>query len=155
MFGRTFSPELDVLYIPISSWDSFCSEPDDRLFEPDLLQQQVSVGCPLRHIAVPEALFRNGLDIPAVVAGLADMVERWYFGVDVLFVVVGEQPEEGNGRWELESMEGERFVCEVGRETFKTDGELGCDEEMYGFVEKALKGLGKELRVRLVTAARR
>lgn len=67
----------DVLYIPEDKWDGFVSDPFDRRFEPDLLDQILShhgarVGC----IAMPEALLRSEV-VPVLAEMLVSVIFFW------------------------------------------------------------------------------
>jgi hypothetical protein len=70
VFVCPFNPIRDVLYIALDKWDEFLREPDDRGFQPDLVERLMTVkSADVPCIAVPEALFRN-----EVAAGLAEIL---------------------------------------------------------------------------------
>lgn len=70
VFVCPFNPIRDVLYIALDKWDEFLREPDDRCFQPDLLEQFINVKpADVTRIAVPEALFRS-----EVAAALAEIL---------------------------------------------------------------------------------
>ncbi|KAI1446325.1 hypothetical protein F5Y02DRAFT_383784 [Annulohypoxylon stygium] len=101
LFQRPFDPARDALYVPFEKWDEFRCEPDDRLWEPDLYGQLVSIETEPTRIAIPEALFRKE-------DALISEMFRYFYHVEVLLVVVGEQPTQlpadETHRWEFESI---------------------------------------------------
>jgi hypothetical protein len=104
---RPIDPIRDTLYITSNRVDDFYCEPYDRLFEPDLLGKIITSGPDLARITMSEALFRNEATT------LHEMFD-WFFGVSVLFIIVGAQPDLEDGikvqrRWELESIQGRTF----------------------------------------------
>lgn len=65
VFVCPFNPIRDVLYIALDKWDDFLREPDDRCFQPDLLEQLISVKpADITRIAVSEALLRSEIAAP-------------------------------------------------------------------------------------------
>lgn len=84
MFVHRFDPVRDGLYVALDKWYKFCCEAYDRLFQPDLLDKNVSSDSDIRHIAAPETLVWSGInEIP-------EMFD-WLTGVTVLFIIVEPQ----------------------------------------------------------------
>lgn len=79
VFVRPFDPMRDALYIALDKWDEFLCEPDDRLYQPDLLEQLVDIKSDLTRIAVPEALLRIEIDT------LSEMFQ-YFFHLEILLM---------------------------------------------------------------------
>ena len=150
VFVRSFDPMRDALHVSLDKWDDFLSEPDDRLFEPDLSGQLVDIKSDIRRIAVPEALLRNEL---TSVAWLADIFQ-YFFNVNVLFVVVDPQPDlqstdddpRVQQRWEFEKTQGAAFIWDDERGGFDSEGseDVG-DDALHRLIEQTNEELGEEL----------
>lgn len=147
VFVRPFDPMRDVLYIALDKWVDFLCEPEDRLFQQDLIEQLVDVKSEVTRIAVPEALLRHE------VATLPEML-TYFFDLKVLFIIVDAQPDlqsaDNDMReqrwWELGSVGGAAFFWNDDRGSFDfRDGEYIGDEALYRLIEEANKGLGEEL----------
>ena len=165
VFVRRFDPMRDALYITPEKWNEFLCEPDDRQFEPDLIEQLVDISPDLTRIAVPEALFRSE------VASLPEMF-RFFFNLKVLLIVVDAPPDlhavdndmKVQQRWEFESRRGQVFFLNDDRSGFDFgDGEYSGDEALYKLIEEAKQGLSeglvenhmRGLEIRLVSAVRK
>ncbi|KAE8453285.1 hypothetical protein EG329_011352 [Mollisiaceae sp. DMI_Dod_QoI] len=164
-FVRPFDLMRDTLYIALDKWDDFLCEPNDRLFQPDLLQRNVDIKPNLTRIAVPEALLRiQDAALPEIF---------WYFfHLKELFIVVDPQPDLESAdndmkvqrRWEIESTPGGAFFWndDRGGFDFRDSGYIG-DKNLYTLIEEANKELAKGisrhhirgLEVRPVFAVRR
>ena len=71
VFVSRFDPIYDTLYIAVDKWDEFLCEPDDRCFQPDMVEQFIHVHpANVTRIAVPEALFRGESEVAAALAEL-------------------------------------------------------------------------------------
>lgn len=79
-FMRSFDPDRDALYVAAEQLHDFSVEPYDRLFEPDLVNKNVSCTPVIRHIAVPESLIKG--DQPTLDGEELD----WYI-VSTLFII--------------------------------------------------------------------
>jgi hypothetical protein len=145
-FARPFNPELDALYITPKMWEEFCTEPFDRLSEPDLRNRSVDLHSDLTKIAVSDTFFLKNADV----GGLPEM-EMWFECLRVLFIVVGTQPNDllGPWRWEMEGTEGAAFFWNKDSETF--DLQEGSEnigvESLY---ERIREAAHKELREELI-----
>ena len=63
-FVRPFDLVHDALYIAPDKWDEFLCEPDNRCFQPDMMEKYIQVyAADITRIAIPEALFRGGGDL--------------------------------------------------------------------------------------------
>ncbi|KAI1455277.1 hypothetical protein F4805DRAFT_459840 [Annulohypoxylon moriforme] len=106
LFQRPFDTARDALFVPLEKWDEFRCEPDDRLWEPDLYGQLVSIETDPTRIAIPEALFGKEDTL------ISEMF-RYFYHMEVLLVIVGEQPTplpvDETQRWEFESVPGGAF----------------------------------------------
>lgn len=147
IFVHPFDPMHDALYIALDKWDDFLCEPNDRLSEPDLIQQLVDIKSDLTHIAVPEALLRSE------VASLPEMFQ-YYFQLKVLFIVADAQPDLQSAdnevkvqqRWEFESTQGGSFFWDYDRGGFDSgNSEYIGDENLCRLIEEATKELGEGL----------
>lgn len=142
-----FDPMRDALYIADGQWNDFICEPLDRLFEPDLINQNVSM-CPhVTRIAVPEALVRSE---PAAFPDLF----MSFISVRVLFIVVdlpSTLPSTKNDkniqhRWEMDNAQGGAFIWNHHRESFHFGGGMFLgDDALYKSIEEANKSLGESL----------
>ncbi|KAH6627458.1 hypothetical protein F5144DRAFT_575902 [Chaetomium tenue] len=145
LFVRPFNPELDALYVTRDKWEEFCREPTDRMFEPDLLDQNVDLDSELVKIAISEAFFFESEAISWI-----PELEMWYDGFRVLLVVIGPQPDFGSipgpWRWELEGTEGPSFFWNKDNEAFDFHGgnEDVSDKALYEKIGETAKSRLRE-----------
>ncbi|KAI0138177.1 hypothetical protein F4776DRAFT_81611 [Hypoxylon sp. NC0597] len=104
VFVRAFDPRHDILYIPNDAWRDFCIEASDRLAEPDMRDMSATLESQIKRIAVSEELFCRG-DITWLTEAMS-----WHDHLQDVSVVVGRQPDQGQGRWEFWSMQGMEYV---------------------------------------------
>lgn len=166
ILARSFDPERDTLYVALDKIDDWCSEPDDRMFEPDVLGKNYNWGLYPTRIALPEALLR-GKEDPA----LGELFE-WFTYPTVVYVIVNAQLgfEDNDAkvqrRWELEgsTQQGKAFFYNPKNRGFELgDGEYICDESLYRRIEEACKDLSdvvasnfvESFEIQPVLAARR
>ncbi|KAI2467398.1 hypothetical protein F4781DRAFT_310927 [Annulohypoxylon bovei var. microspora] len=163
-FQRPFDPSRDALFVPLEKWDEFRCEPDDRLWEPDLYGRLVDIKTEPTRIAIPNALFRKE-------GALISEMFRYFYHIEVLLVVVNEQPAPlpaGNvakaQRWEFESVpEGSFFWNSENGWIANEDDENTGDESPYRLTDAITHELGDALlqnditsfEVRHVIAVRR
>ncbi|KAK6821071.1 hypothetical protein PG987_015471 [Apiospora arundinis] len=144
IFSRGFSTEADALYVPDGKWEDFCLEAMDRLSEPDLMGKSVDLHSALRSVAVSETLFQR-----ADVISYLPEAQRWYEGLQVLYVVIGPQPdgEPGPWRWSLDGLDGGAILWDREQEQFELQGvSEGSDKNLYDWVQTAAeKGLREPL----------
>jgi hypothetical protein len=147
LFYRTFNPQIDALYIPLERWISFCEEPTDRFFQPDLHEQTVDVHSDIVSIAVPDSFLSNWM----AVSWLAE-IEHWFANLRVMYVIIGEQPdvgEVGSWRWEVQGAENlPYFSWENGSDdlAFCRGGQAAYDEGLFaGLFEETRNALVGEL----------
>ncbi|KAH8888140.1 hypothetical protein GQ53DRAFT_749378 [Thozetella sp. PMI_491] len=148
VFMRPFDPVQDVLYVAHSKWADFCSEPYDRLFEPDLFERTVNTSSvDFTQIAIPEALLQSEND------ALSDMLE-WFFNIRILYIIIGTEPgpivgpdgREAYPRWELAKTRGRSFYWQAQRFCFALgDGEPIAEDSSYKRIEEASRGLAERL----------
>ncbi|KAI1204950.1 uncharacterized protein F4807DRAFT_445119 [Annulohypoxylon truncatum] len=143
LFWRPFEPSRDVLFVPFDKWDEFRCEPDDRLWEPDLYGQLVSIETEPTRIAIPEALFRKE---DALISGMF----RYFYHMEVLLVVVNEEPTPipaGTAeRWEFESVPKGSFFWDSENGWTESGGEDHVGEENpYKLTEALIDELDDEL----------
>ncbi|MCJ1365048.1 hypothetical protein MMC16_004167 [Acarospora aff. strigata] len=150
VFVRPFDPMRDALYIALDQWDDFLYEPENRQFQPDLIEHLVDTKPDLTRIAVPEVLLRSEF------ATLSEMF-RYFFHLKVLFIIVDAQPDLQSAdndikvqrRWEIESTQGEVFFWNYDRGVFDfRDSKYIGNEALYRLIEEieeANKGLGEGL----------
>ena len=172
VFMSHFDPVHDVLYIAVDKWNEFLCEPDDRCFQPDMVDQFIHVHpANITRIAMPEALFRGEGEVAAALAELIVIIisfsffDLWfsdlqqsqdrYFGqLRVLFIMVDTpldlQPVK-NGmkmqpRWELKNVKGGAFFWnhDHGRFDFNESEHL-IDEALRKLIEEINEWLSKEL----------
>lgn len=161
---RPFDPASDVLYVAEDRYFTFCVKQPDRMFEPDLLDVNVSTGTDVTQMAAPEDCLRHDA------AGVFDDFEMAsFYCVRVLFVVVNPQPNledgdiKGGRRWELESSEGNSFVWNHERGGFRSKGgRYIVDEALHMKMADATRALShnvhreyvRRLEIRLARVAR-
>lgn len=143
---RPFKLEHDVLYIAPNRLNDFYIESIDRIGEPDLFDQCVSVSPALARFAVPWTLLETEED------PLREMFDD-FVCLAVLFVIVNTPPPEFPDNemkvqrwWELESAEdkqGRAFLWNHERRGFEWEsGENYINNEaLYRQIEEASKGL--------------
>lgn len=165
VFVRPFDPMRDALYVALDKWDDFLREPDDRLFERDLIDELVDSKPDLTLLAVPIALLRNE------VASLVEMF-RYHCNLKVLLIIVDPQPDLQSAdkdakvqhRWDFESTQGGAFFWNDDRGSFDSvNSEDIGDEAVYRLMEEASRVLGEgfatehihSFEVRPVCAVRR
>ncbi|KIM94443.1 hypothetical protein OIDMADRAFT_106789 [Oidiodendron maius Zn] len=155
-----FDPMRDVLYIALDNWDHFLSASYDRLFQPDLEDQNLEIVTPLSRIAVPEALLRN----KDTVYMLPELF-RYFFNIRVLFIVIDTQPSVDNNndmgvqpsvdnyndigaqpQWDFESTQGGAFVWNQNHRCFDfKDRRYNGNEALYKAIEEANNVLGEAI----------
>lgn len=88
---RAFNTEIDIMYVS-GEWDDFLGEPASRPWEleEDFTKRTYSDQCRIGRLAVAEGLFRRS-EMP-----LLGQVWDYYNCLDVLYVVVGQQPSTSN-----------------------------------------------------------
>ncbi|KAK4442325.1 hypothetical protein QBC34DRAFT_444258 [Podospora aff. communis PSN243] len=165
IFYRTFNPQIDALYIPLERWESFCREPTDRLFEPDLHERTVDVHSDIISIAVPQSFLFDW----TAMSWMAEM-EPWFPNLKVMYVIIGEQPclsAVGPWRWEVQGAESlPYFYWEQGNEDleFRRRDQAVYDEELFdrlfepaqnGLIEEVMHSDFKRFEVRPVMAVKR
>jgi hypothetical protein len=172
VFVSPFDPIYDALYIALDKWDEFLCEPDDRCFQPDMVEQFIHVQpADITRIAMPEALFRGEGEVAVALAelmvitipfsflylyfsDLRKLQDRFFGQLQVLFIMVDtplDLQATNNGmkiqpRWELENIEGGAFFWnhDRGRFDFNENG-YAIDEALYKLMEEINKSLGEEL----------
>ncbi|KAI4153186.1 MAG: hypothetical protein LQ340_002472 [Diploschistes diacapsis] len=72
VFAHPFSPVRDVLFIAAENRDEFLSEPDNRMFEGDLLAKFTYIQFEVTRVAITEALLRS-----EATAAFADILQSW------------------------------------------------------------------------------
>ena len=166
ILARPFDPARDTLYVALDKIGDWCSEPDDRMFQPDVLGKTYSWGMYPTRIALSEALFRGEED-PA----LGELFD-WFTRPTVVYIIVDAQLGfEDNDvkvqrRWELESnsQQGKAFFYNPKNRGFDLgDGEYIGDESLYRRIEEACKDLSdvvasnfvESFEIQPVLAARR
>ena len=144
LFSRVFSPTADALYVPDGNWKDFCLEAPDRLSEPDLMGKSVDLHSGFRSVAVSETLFQQD----DLISYLPE-AGRWYEGLQVLYVVVGPQPngKKGPWRWPLEGLDGGVFLWNRDKEEFVfQEGSAPSGKGLYDRIrEGAERGLREPL----------
>ncbi|KAI0880279.1 uncharacterized protein GGS22DRAFT_175631 [Annulohypoxylon maeteangense] len=122
LFQRPFDPSRDGLFVPYDKWDEFRCEPDDRLWEPDLYGKLVSIETDPTCIAIPEELFRKE-------EALISEMLRYFYHIEVLLVVVGEQPAplpaDTTERWEFENVPEGTFLWD------SENGWIGIEDDIH------------------------
>ena len=149
---RAFDPARDTLYVALDKIGDWCSEPDDRMFQPDVLGKTYGWGMYPTRIALPGALFLGEED-PAL-GGLFE----WFTRSTVVYVIDAQLNFEDNDarvqrRWELESssQQGKAFFYNPRNRGFELgDGECICDESLYRRIEEACKDLSDVVANNLV-----
>ncbi|KAK6859649.1 hypothetical protein PG995_003285 [Apiospora arundinis] len=118
-FHEDSAPKLTRSYVPDGKWEDFCLEAMDRLSEPDLMGKSVDLHSALRSVAVSETLFQR-----ADVISYLPEAQRWYEGLQVLYVVIGPQPdgEPGPWRWSLDGLDGGAILWDREQEQFELQG---------------------------------
>jgi hypothetical protein len=172
VFVIPFDPIHNALYIALDKWDEFICEPDDRCYQPDMVEKLIHIqAAGITRIAMPEALFRGEGEVAAALAelivitiplsflylcfsDLRELQDRWFGLVEVLFILVDTpldlQPAN-NGmkiqpRWKLENIEGGTFFWNHDRGRFDfNESEYIIDEALYKLIEEINEWLGKEL----------
>ena len=99
-------PKRDTLFVELQKWDDFLREPNDRLYQPDLVEQLVDVRSELKRIALPEALLQSEVAI------LPEIFE-YFLQLEVLYIIVNAQPDLQSAnndmkvqrRWEIERIQ--------------------------------------------------
>ncbi|KAI1084593.1 hypothetical protein F5B20DRAFT_212414 [Whalleya microplaca] len=150
IFVRPLDPMRDALYITLDKWEDFIREPDERRFEPDLLNRLVDINPGITRIAISEALLQREGE------ALAEMFWN-YYRVDSLLIIVNAQADlqpvdndiQVQRRWEFESVQGETFLWNLDRRRFdfedSEDSEDTGDEDIYQRIAE-VKRLGRGLR---------
>ncbi|KAI9722706.1 MAG: hypothetical protein M1812_001637 [Candelaria pacifica] len=147
VFMRPFNPIRDALYIPVDKWNDFLREPDDRLFQPDLVDQLVDTKSDITRIAVPEALLRKE-------AGMLSEVFRHFFNLEELVVIGDVQPDlrsmdedsKAQRPWEFESTQEGAFVWNNDRGSFDLeDNKNSGHEALYRLIGDVNKEIGEGL----------
>ncbi|KAJ3541799.1 hypothetical protein NM208_g2437 [Fusarium decemcellulare] len=138
IFLRKFDISRDVLFIALDKMIDIELDPVNRMEQPDLEGRSVTTHPNIRHFAIPEAAFRSD-------DSLRHLMD-WYCGLNVLFVLVGAQPDF-EGQWELDTRRGKSFIWDHERGGFKWGpGECLGDEGLYKRIEEDQKGLDEEIR---------
>jgi len=132
LFVRPFQPDVDTLYVARDKWEAFCSEPTDRMSEPDLTDTNVDLGSTLVQIAIPEELFFDSEKITWI-----PELGMWFEHLKVVFVVIGPQPELDTipvpWRWKLKGRDGPSFHWNKDNQEFEFHDRAGdiCDKALY------------------------
>ena len=144
VFVRPFDPKADALYITPEQWDNFLYEPEDRQFQPDLLEKLVDVKTDLTRIAMSEALLQKE-------ATTLPEISQYFFQLEALYIVVDAQPDlhsvdndmKVQRRWEFESTRERAFVWNDERGAFDgRESEYAGAEALYRLIGEASKELG-------------
>ncbi|OTA76795.1 hypothetical protein M434DRAFT_38790 [Hypoxylon sp. CO27-5] len=150
---RPFDLELDILYVPDHLWEDFCIGASYRLAEPDMRDMDATLQSWLQRIAVSEELFCQ-CDIVWLAEALS-----WHDHVVDVSVVVGNQPDQGQGRWELRNMQGIEHAWNEDIEDYQAEETDEESSHMLGLetVEESEKIVGgvmrREMSLRRVQAA--
>lgn len=145
-FAVPYNSADDVLYVADDKWNTFCFAPEERMGQPDLIDQNVQLSSDITRIAVSETLFGQKAQIRCLPG-----IQMWFAHLTVVFVVVGSQPHKSQEpwRWELENTNGGAFIWQAGRGefTFEHGTESFRDEGLYNRIgEAATTGLRDEIR---------
>ncbi|KAL9122111.1 MAG: hypothetical protein Q9187_001333 [Circinaria calcarea] len=152
VFVCPFNPVRDVLYIAVDECNEFLYEPDDRCFQPDMVEKYIHSGAVnITRIVMPEALFQGEGE---VAAALAELMDRYFSLLQGLYILVDTpldlQPVKDGmkmqPRWELKNMEGGAFFWNHDHGRFDFHGsEHLIDKALYKLMEEINKRLGEEL----------
>ncbi|QSZ36279.1 hypothetical protein DSL72_007405 [Monilinia vaccinii-corymbosi] len=144
--ARSFSPNLDVLYVPHDRWNEFYNEPFDRFFEEDMLGQNHGTWNEVTRVAVPEALFSEDIN---------SLVELYmYFSIQVVYIIVDVPPDlrrvhnplDVQARWGCEDYPAGCFIWNDGKKKFEVKGEKeDWDKSLHDLIVEVSRELAYEV----------
>jgi hypothetical protein len=147
VFVRHFDTSRDTLYIPKDNWREFCGlEPDNRSWQADLVNQDISTCSHVFRLALPEELFQTEIET-------IDLPHLWLFSIDVLFIIINVPPDMAREdvnvvvqeRWEFGNKQGTWKYSRARDGSEQPDAEYIGDESLY----KRLEEVNPELPERI------